>query len=77
MSKNLGLSGNLINKHDNIILGREQTTTNKFHDLNKKYSFSILNVCGMIIHAIPVIHIIIKFLSLWSLIDNLQVIIIK
>jgi len=52
-SKNFGLSGNLINKHENIMLGREQITANKFHDLNKKKPYSILNVCGITIHAMP------------------------
>jgi len=52
-SKNFGLSGNLYSKHENIMLGREQITANKFHDLNKKKPYSILNVCGKTSHAIP------------------------
>jgi len=52
-SKNFGLSGSQISKHANMMLGREQTIANKFHDLNKIKSFSIRNVCGMINHATP------------------------
>lgn len=52
-SKNFGLSGNLINKHANDILGKAQKAVNKFHDLNKTYSFSISIVNGIINHATP------------------------
>lgn len=52
-SKNFGLSGNLVNKHANNILGKAQNTVNKFHDLNKTYSFSISIVSGIITHATP------------------------
>jgi len=52
-SKNFGLSGNLTNKHENIMLGREQIIANKFHDLNKKKPYSNLNVCGITTHAMP------------------------
>lgn len=55
-SKNLGLSGNLANKHENITLGRAQIITNKFHDLNKKNPYSILNVSGITNHAMPEKH---------------------
>jgi len=53
VSKNLGLSGTLINKNANVILGSEHIIINRFHDLNKMYLFSILNFCGIIIHATP------------------------
>jgi len=53
VSKNLGLSGIFINKNANVILGSEHIIINRFHDLNKMYLFSILNVCGKIIHATP------------------------
>lgn len=52
-SKNFGLSGNLISKHDNSMLGDAQIIMNKFHDLNKKNPLSILNVSGIINHAKP------------------------
>jgi len=52
-SKNFGLSGNLTNKHASAMLGREHIIANKFHDLNKKNPYSILNVCGIINHATP------------------------
>lgn len=52
-SKNFGLSGNLISKNDNTMLGDAQIIMNKFHDLNKKNPLSILNVCGIINHAKP------------------------
>jgi len=53
VSKNFGLSGIFVIKNANVILGSEHTITKRFHDLNNMYSFSILNVCGMINHAIP------------------------
>jgi len=56
VSKYFGLSGNLTNKHENIMLGSEQIIANKFHDLNKKKPYSILNVCGITIHAMPKKH---------------------
>lgn len=52
-SKNFGLSGIFINNNAKVILGSEHVITNRFHDLNKIYSFSILNVCGIINHATP------------------------
>lgn len=52
-SKNFGLSGIFISKNANVILGSEHTITNRFHDLNNMYSFSNLNVWGIIIHATP------------------------